>query len=164
MADSKVDITAGAGIEIDTRTESTNSQHRQVVVIGDPAANTGVAPVDGTEGLKVDTRPATPLNEFGEDTGVVSSTDTNILVYTPGANTANIQGFMVNGTSTGRYKLLVNGAVKSVLRTSAANRTESIDFSGGVVQGASGATIAIAGFHEEVSNQTLNANVYGYLT
>jgi hypothetical protein len=54
MADAAVAITAGTGTNIDTRTESTNSNHRQVVVLGDPATNAGVAPVDGTAGLKVD--------------------------------------------------------------------------------------------------------------
>jgi hypothetical protein len=54
MADSAVAITAGAGTNIDTRTEGTNSNHRQVIVIGDPATNAGVAPVDATAGLKVD--------------------------------------------------------------------------------------------------------------
>lgn len=54
MADSSVAITAGSGTQVDTRTEGTNSNHRQVVVIGDPATNAGVAPVDATNGLKVD--------------------------------------------------------------------------------------------------------------
>lgn len=53
MADSAVPITAGTGTNIDTRTEATNGNHRQVVVIGDPATNAGVAPVDATNGLAV---------------------------------------------------------------------------------------------------------------
>lgn len=53
MADSSVDITAGTGTPIDTRTEGTNGNHRQVIVIGDPATNTGVAPVSATQGLGV---------------------------------------------------------------------------------------------------------------
>lgn len=54
MADSAVAITAGSGTNMDTRTEGTNGNHRQVIVIGDPATNAGVAPVDATAGLKVD--------------------------------------------------------------------------------------------------------------
>lgn len=54
MADSSVAVTAGSGTSIDTRTEGTNGNHRQVVVLGDPATNAGVAPVDATAGLKVD--------------------------------------------------------------------------------------------------------------
>jgi hypothetical protein len=54
MADTAVAITAGSGTNIDTRTEATNGNHRQVVVLGDPATNAGVAPVDATNGLTVD--------------------------------------------------------------------------------------------------------------
>jgi hypothetical protein len=54
MADTAIAITAGAGTNVDTRTEATNGNHRQVIVIGDPAINAGVAPVDATKGLAVD--------------------------------------------------------------------------------------------------------------
>lgn len=54
MADSSVAVTAGTGTAIDTRTEATNGHHRQVVILGDPSTNAGVAPVDATAGLKVD--------------------------------------------------------------------------------------------------------------
>lgn len=54
MADSAVAVTEGAGVSIDSRTEATNGHHRQVIVIGDPSTNAGVAPVDAAAGLKVD--------------------------------------------------------------------------------------------------------------
>lgn len=54
MADTAIAITAGTGTNVDTRTEGTNGNHRQVIVLGDPATNAGVAPVDATAGLKVD--------------------------------------------------------------------------------------------------------------
>jgi len=53
MADSAIAVTAGSSTNINTRTESSNGNHRQVVVIGDPATNAGVAPVDVTNGLSV---------------------------------------------------------------------------------------------------------------
>jgi len=53
LADTAVAITAGTGTNIDTRTEATNGNHRQVVVLGDPSTNAGVAPVDATNGLSV---------------------------------------------------------------------------------------------------------------
>ena len=53
MADSAVEITAGEGISIDTRTTTTTGDHRQVVVIGAPATDADVAPVNATSGLKV---------------------------------------------------------------------------------------------------------------
>lgn len=60
MADTAVAITAGSGTNIDTRTEATNGNHRQVVVIGDPSTNAGVAPVDATGGLTVTLAAASP--------------------------------------------------------------------------------------------------------
>lgn len=66
MADSAVPVTSGSGNNIDTRTEDVNANHRQVVVLGDPVANVGVAPVDGTAGLKVN---------LGADNDVVASGD-----------------------------------------------------------------------------------------
>lgn len=75
MADSAVAITAGTGTSVDTRTEGTNGHHRQVVVLGDPATNAGVAPVDATAGLKVD------LGSDNDITGTVDlgATDNAVL-------------------------------------------------------------------------------------
>ena len=75
MADSAVAITAGSGTSIDTRTESTNSNHRQVIVVGDPSTNAGVAPVDGTAGLKVD---------LGSDNDVVATNGGTFVVQEDG--------------------------------------------------------------------------------
>lgn len=46
--------TDGSGKKLDTVTTTTLAQHRQVFVVGDPATDAGVAPVDATAGLKVD--------------------------------------------------------------------------------------------------------------
>jgi hypothetical protein len=56
MADSGIDTASPSGTA-DTRTESTNGNHRQVIVVGDPATNAGVAPVDATTGLVVNIAP-----------------------------------------------------------------------------------------------------------
>lgn len=58
MADTAVAITAGSGTNIDTRTESTNGNHRQVVVLGDPASNSAVAAVKDASTAPVATDPA----------------------------------------------------------------------------------------------------------
>lgn len=58
MADSAVPITAGTGTNVDTRTESTNGNHRQVIVLGDPAANDSVAAVKAASTAPVATDPA----------------------------------------------------------------------------------------------------------
>lgn len=50
MADSNIQLPAdGAGKKLDTRTEGTNSEHREVHVIGDPSANEGVAVVSNVD-------------------------------------------------------------------------------------------------------------------
>lgn len=76
MADADVPITAGTGTKIDTRTVGAGTdEHRQVVVIGDPATAANVASADAANGLDVDvTRlPALPAgtNNIG-DVDVVS--------------------------------------------------------------------------------------------
>lgn len=90
MADSAVVITAGTGTNIDTRTESTNGNHRQVMVIGDPATNAGIAPVDATAGLKVD------LGADNDITGSVTANagtnlNTSALALEAGGNLAAIK-------------------------------------------------------------------------
>lgn len=86
MADTAVAITAGTGTNIDTRTEGTNGNHRQVVVLGDPATNAGVAPVDATNGLSVDVKasalPSGASTSAKQDTGntSIASIDTKTPV------------------------------------------------------------------------------------
>lgn len=96
-ADTAVAITAGTGTNVDTRTEGTNGNHRQVIVIGDPATNAGVAPVDGTAGLKVDLGSDNDItgtvtaNLGATDNAVLDSIDTStqgILADTAAIQTA----------------------------------------------------------------------------
>lgn len=77
MADSAVVITEGTGTSIDTRTEGTNGNHRQVIIIGDPSTNAGVAPVDATAGLKVDLGADNDIT--GTVTANLSATDNAVL-------------------------------------------------------------------------------------
>ena len=77
MADSAVVITEGTGTSIDTRTEGTNGNHRQVIIIGDPSTNAGVAPVDATAGLKVDLGADNDIT--GTVTANLSATDDAVL-------------------------------------------------------------------------------------
>lgn len=72
MADVAVAITEGSGVNIDTRTEASNGNHRQVVVLGDPSTNAGVAPVDAAAGLKVD------LGADNDVTATIAAGATNI--------------------------------------------------------------------------------------
>jgi len=87
MADTAVAITAGIGTNIDTRTEGTNGNHRQVVVLGDPATNAGVAAVDATNGLSVNVTNAsltvashavTNAGTFATQVSSIAAGDNNI--------------------------------------------------------------------------------------
>lgn len=85
MADADVQITAGSGTKIDTRTVGAGSdEHRQVIVIGDPTTATNVASVDATFGLEVHVSqliPGTGATALGkaEDTAHVDG-DTGVLI------------------------------------------------------------------------------------
>lgn len=94
MADSAVGITEGSGQNIDTRTEGTNGNHRQVVVIGDPATNAGVAPVDATNGLSVTLTTALPagtaaIGKLAANSGVdIGDVDVTSCALPTGAATS----------------------------------------------------------------------------
>lgn len=95
MADTAVAITAGSGTNIDTRTEATNGNHRQVIVIGDPDTNAGVAPVDATNGLAVDVK-GNALTSLQLIDDVVFTDD---AAYTPGTSKAIVIGAQADETS-----------------------------------------------------------------
>lgn len=96
MADTSVEITSGTGTNIDTRTEATNGNHRQVVVVGDPSTNAGVAPVDATAGLKVDLGADNDVTVAGvataakQDTIIGHVDGVETLLGTIDADTSNI--------------------------------------------------------------------------
>lgn len=85
MADADVQITAGSGTKIDTRTVGAGvDEHRQVIVIGDPTTAANVAGVDATFGLDVDVLrviPGTGATHLGkaEDTAHTDG-DTGVLI------------------------------------------------------------------------------------
>lgn len=94
MADTAIAITAGTGTNVDTRTEATNGNHRQVVVLGDPATNAGVAPVDATNGLAVQIIPALPagtnaIGKLAANSGVdIGDVDVTSLPALPAGTNA----------------------------------------------------------------------------
>jgi hypothetical protein len=115
--------------------------------------------------LSVTSEAVTPVYSYAEDTAVVSTTETTVLTYTvPATKTINIQGFSCTGTATGRFKLKVAGTTKSVLRTSAASRSERVYWGKGVIQATAGIAVIITAYHEEIPNQTMEVALYGYLT
>ncbi len=88
MADTFIQVaTDGSGKKIDTRTEATNSEHRQVVVLGDPSTNAGVAAVSSTTGLAVNVTNST-----------LAATQSGTWTVQPG-NTANTTAWKVDGSA-----------------------------------------------------------------
>lgn len=118
MADTAIAITAGTGTNIDTRTEGTNGNHRQVVVVGDPATNAGVAPVDATAGLKVDLGADNDIT--GTVTANLGATD-NAVLDAIEADTTTLAG-AVAGTEM--QVDIVTSALPSGAATSAKQDTQ----------------------------------------
>lgn len=120
MADSAVAITAGSGVNIDTRTEGTNSHHRQVIVIGDPAANAGVAPVDGTAGLKVDLGADNDVTVTGTvdlgstDNAVLDGINSNTSTIAGAVSGSEMQVDIVSGTVTANLSATDNGVLDNI--------------------------------------------------
>lgn len=115
MADTAVAITAGSGTNIDTRTEGTNGNHRQVIVVGDPATNDAVAtvtqnaPTTNDYGMVVGIHPDS-VNANGRAAAassapvVLANEDKTALAddaaFTPGTSNVNMAGFQADEAST----------------------------------------------------------------
>ncbi len=125
MADTAIAITAGAGTNVDTRTEATNGNHRQVVVIGDPSTNAGVAPVDVTTGLSVDLKGAglTSL-QLIDDTVIADD-----AAFTPATTKVIMAGFEFDDTTpdsvdegdAGAARMSANRNIYTTIRDAAGN-------------------------------------------
>lgn len=122
MADTAIAITAGAGTNVDTRTEATNGNHRQVVVVGDPSTNAGVAPVDATNGLSVTLTTAVPagtnaIGKLAANSGVdIGDTDvTSVIPGTGATNLGKAVDSAAGGTDTGMAALAVRDDSLSTL-------------------------------------------------
>lgn len=157
MADSAVEITAGTGTNVDTRTEATNGNHRQVMVIGDPSTNAGVAPVDATNGLSVNVTNAsltvashavTNAGTFavqvdGSALTALQKIDDPVFVddaaFTPGTSSVMMIGAQLDNTGTdsvdegdaGAVRMSANRNLYVNIRDNAGNeRGLSIDANG----------------------------------
>src|SRR5258708_1378170 len=96
-ADSSVNAFSGGTIPFDTRPESTNGDNRQVVVIGDPSTNAGVAPVSSTNGVSVTLTTAIPAgtNAIGSVTLVPATSGGTTpfkLISAASTNATSVKG------------------------------------------------------------------------
>lgn len=144
MADSSIDITAGVGTTVDTRTESSNGNHRQVIVIGDPATNAGVAPVDGTLGLATYFATQPTISAVGNFVPAGGTLSVYQGTGTPAWRTT-LATLPVVTNVTG-YALESGGNLDSVVTTlnSIKSKTDNLDVTLGSRLG-SGATLPITG-------------------
>jgi hypothetical protein len=138
MADSFVQLNNdGPGKKIDTRTESTNGDHRQVIVIGDPTNNAAVAPVDATKGLAVDLSASGPVAITGNVT-VVQPAGTQLhTIVDSGAitlsGTSSVSGTVTAVQPTGsNLHVVVDTAPTTAVTGTFFQATQPVSFSGNV--------------------------------
>lgn len=86
MADSSLDISEGSGKTIDTRTEATNSNHRQVIVVGDPSVNAAVAEVVSADPGSSSTAYGAVVRLAGSATVQVAGSTGSLSVYISGTS------------------------------------------------------------------------------
>jgi len=114
--DSQVAITAGSGTNIDTVLMG-GTDHRQVIVVGDPNTTAGVAPVDATIGLSVAPR---------RDVVAVATTLSGLTT----ATTAYAAGDRVGGSVfTWANVALRNAGAGSIIGATAASQAAMVGLS-----------------------------------
>lgn len=143
MADSAVAITAGTGTSIDTRTEATNGDHRQVVVIGDPSVTAGVATVStfGEVG-------ATTVDRSSSFTATTNATAYGAITGLSGANTAIINVTAITGSVSVNAQVTADGTnwVSLTSPTAVFNVGTGTSLTSGVISSTGVYAISIAGF------------------
>ena len=114
MADTSIQVTPGTGPDIDFRTEGTNGNYRQVVVIGDGASNAGIAPVDATNGLSVNLTNASVSTTISERASscTVTQVAASATSVTLAASNANRKLFTLYNDSSS-YAYVKFGATAS---------------------------------------------------
>jgi len=146
-----------AGTATDSNAGAVGNGTQRVILASDDPAVTSLATIASPFG--------TPINEYAEQGAIAFETETTVVTYAvPGGTTLNIQGFSASGTATARFRLFIDAAAVGILRTSAAERSISVDYANGVIQAAAATTVTIKAYHEETANQTFQGNLFGYLT
>lgn len=131
MADADVQITAGSGTKIDTRTVGAGTdEHRQVICIGDPTTAANVAPVDATYGLEVDVSrviPGTGATALGKaEDSAHTDGDTGVLIL-------GVRNHNSGSTTDGDYSAISvdsTGNMNTVGRRDLQRLQQAITFTG----------------------------------
>ncbi len=110
MANSKVVITEGTGTNIDTRTTTTDGDHRQVVVLGDPSTDAGIAAVSATEGISVAIKSDSSLTPKFAKIDASTSGDNTIVAAVASKKIRVVSGILVSsGTVNIRFESGASG-------------------------------------------------------
>jgi hypothetical protein len=107
MADSDIQVTAGTGPKVDTRTVGAGTdEHRQVMVIGDPSTATDVATVTASNGLKVDVTRVTGSVTIGDGTQNIAIDSAQSDAESNGVNSLHTssRNYVFNGTTWDRNR------------------------------------------------------------
>lgn len=107
MADSDIQVTAGTGPKVDTRTVGAGTdEHRQVMVIGDPSTATDVATVTAANGLKVDVTRVTGSVTIGDGTQNIAIDSAQSDAENNGVNSLHTssRNYVFNGTTWDRTR------------------------------------------------------------
>jgi hypothetical protein len=104
----------GPGKKIDTFTESTNGQHRQVIVVGDPSVTGGTATVDPVTGVSVSPKTLPP-NAAQETGGHLASIDSKTTTINTGAVT--ISTALPAGTNVIGHVISDSGSTTAITGT-----------------------------------------------
>jgi hypothetical protein len=107
MADSDIQVTAGTGPKVDTRTVGAGTdEHRQVMVIGDPSTATDVATVTAANGLKVDVTRVTGSVTIGDGTQNIAIDSVQSDAESNGVNSLHTssRNYVFNGTTWDRNR------------------------------------------------------------
>lgn len=120
MADADIQITAGSGTKVDTRTVGAGvDEHRQVICIGDPSTAANVALVDATFGLEVDVSRVVPgvgaTNLGKAEDSAHADGDTGVLML-------GVRNHFTGSTTDGDYSAISvssNGDMHTIARRDA---------------------------------------------
>ena len=147
MSNSEITVTPGTGKSVDTRTTTTDGNHRQVIVIGGPATDANVAPVDVTAGLKVN---------LGSDNDVVATaTDLDIRALAETTDAVAIYGSDDAGTTKRIIKTDAGGAIQIDLEVAEVEVTSSA-----LPAGASTSAKQLADGHNVTVDNAIGDEVY----
>lgn len=131
MADADVQITAGTGTKIDTRTVGAGTdEHRQVICIGDPSTAANVATVDATFGLDVDVSrvvPGTGAANLGKaEDSAHADGDVGVLML-------GVRNHITGSTADGDYSAISvssTGEMQTLARRDLVRLQQAISFTG----------------------------------